>query len=143
MCTGRDTCLFLVDPLPGADRVARAHLRPWLIEHAFDDDDAHDVLVAVSDALAEAIADERDRGGADMIQVGSAVEDVGDGTTGLSVRIVDRTTMPLSRGGLSAGRSLALAGGLMEQVSVHSEAHAGRVIMLRTRPLGRRSDRAG
>jgi anti-sigma regulatory factor (Ser/Thr protein kinase) len=146
MCSGKDTCLFLLDPTPGADRAARDHLRPWLGEQGLIAEEVQDVLIAVTEAIDGVISAERQQARDEPIQV-SALIDVDDrGARGVALRVVDQGTMPIARGTVS---QLVDYGGLMmrsamDEVTSRSDPQGGTVITMRTRPLLRsRRDVAG
>lgn len=142
MCSGRDTCLFLLDPAPGAERAARAHLRPWLAEQALADDDVHDVVTAVSEAISGIAAYERDAGRVEPIQVSAVLDTDENGKRGVALRVVDQGTMPLDRGTVSdaVDYSQVMMRSAMDEVATQKDPQGGTVITMRTRPLNDRDE---
>ncbi len=137
MCSGRDTCLFLLDPRPGADRPAREHLRPWLVEQCLAEDQIQDVLIAVSEAVGGIVAGERAAGRTEPVQVGAVVDVDGQGRRGVALRVVDQGTTPLSRGAVSTAiaHGQVMLHSTMDEVATRTDPHGGTVITMRTRPL--------
>lgn len=141
MCSGKDSCLFLLDPAPGADRPAREHLRPWLTEQGLIDDEATDVLIAVTEAIDGVISAERRQDRSDPIQVSAVIDVDPYGARGVALRVVDEGTMPLARGTVSdvVDYGQTMMRSAMDEVSTESDPQGGTVISMRTRPLLRRS----
>ncbi|TCK20618.1 ATP-binding protein [Pseudonocardia endophytica] len=140
MCSGKESCLFLLDPMPGADRPAREHLRPWLVEQGLVEDEVHDVLTAVTEAVCGVTNAERREGRGEPVQVSAVIEADTYGALGVALRVVDQGTMPLARGTVSHlvdyGQTMMRAA--MDEVTTTSDPHGGTVIAMRTRPLLRR-----
>ena len=146
MCSGKDTCLFLLDPVPGTDRPARGHLRPWLAEQGLIAEEIQDVLIAVTEAVDGVVTAERHQNPGEPIQV-SAVVDVDDrGARGVALRVVDQGTMPIARGTVShiVDYGHLMMRSAMDEVATKTDPQGGTVITMRTRPLLRpRKDAAG
>lgn len=147
MCGGKDACLFLLDPTPGADRSAREHLRPWLAGQGLIAEEIQDVLIAVTEAVDGVVTAERHQDRGEPIQV-SAVIDVDDrGARGVALRVVDQGTMPIARGTVShiVDYGQVMMRSAMDEVTTTTDPQGGTVIAMRTRPLlrGHRKDAAG
>jgi anti-sigma regulatory factor (Ser/Thr protein kinase) len=145
MCSGKDSCLFLLDPEPGSDRPAREHLRPWLAEQGLIEDEIQDVLTAVTEAVMSIVGAERGQDRTEPVQVGAVVDVDDRGMRGVALRVVDQGTMPLPRGTVSnlVDYGQLMMRGAMDEVTTRSDPQGGTVITMRTRPLRgftRRSD---
>jgi anti-sigma regulatory factor (Ser/Thr protein kinase) len=140
MCGGQENCLFLLDPEPGADRLAREHLRPWLVEQGLIEDEIHDVLTAVTEAIDSVVTTEHDRDRAEPVQVSAVIDRDERGARGLALRVVDQGTMPISRGAVSdeVDYGSLMMRSAMDDVTTRRDPQGGTVIAMRTRPLLRR-----
>ena len=143
MCSGKDSCLFLLDPMSGADRRAREHLGPWLAEQGLIRDETQDVLTAVTEAVMSVVDAEQEQDRDEPIQV-SAVLDVDDrGARGIALRVVSQHTTPITRGTVSNavdyGQLMMRAA--MDEVTTQRDPQGGTVITMRTRPLRHRPRR--
>jgi anti-sigma regulatory factor (Ser/Thr protein kinase) len=140
MCSGKHDCLFLLDPVPGNDRLAREHLLPWLRAQGLIAQEIQDVLIAVTEAVDGVVSAERHEDRGEPIQI-SAVIDVDErGARGVALRIVDQGTMPINRGTVSQDIDYGqvMMRSAMDEVTTHNDPQGGTVITMRTRPLLRR-----
>lgn len=140
VCGDKDACLFALEPVPGADRRAREHLRPWLAEHGLIADEVHDILIAVTEAIDSVVSTVRHEDGDEPIQVSAVIDLDSRGARGVALRIVDKGTMPITRGTVSHVIDYGdlMLRSAMDEVTKRSDPQGGTVITMRTRPLLRR-----
>lgn len=140
MCSGEDSCLFVIDPVPGNDRPAREHLRPWLTERGLIAEEIHDVLIAVTEAIDSVMSAEHPDNRNEPIQVSAVVDTDRMGARGIALRVVDQGTMPVARGTVShvVDYGQLMMRSAMDEVTTRHDPQGGTVIAMRTRPLFRR-----
>jgi serine/threonine-protein kinase RsbW len=131
-----DVCLLVLslgagrrlDRTIGADpaqiALLRKDLRGWLASHAVDEESAHAVLLACSEAVANAIEHGYRDDPFGVVEVAATVT-----PTAVEVRVADRGTWRTARGDVSRGRGLQLIRQLMDSVAL--DRGAGTTVNMR------------
>jgi serine/threonine-protein kinase RsbW len=104
----------------------RAQLRAWLAESGVDETVVHDVVLAVSEAAANAIEHGLSFDAAQVVTVSARVDEAG----GLDVEVADEGTWSAPHGDGDRGHGLRIIATIMEDVSVRSGGE-GTVVRMR------------
>jgi anti-sigma regulatory factor (Ser/Thr protein kinase) len=111
----------------------RRRLRGWLTRRGFDDDQASEVLLAVSEACNNAVEHAYD-GGHGVLRVTAEIE-----SGSLEVVVEDRGRWHESEPSADRGRGLLLIQRLMDSAEFHSDHRGTRAVLRRRVPSGRPS----